>query len=340
MLNRKIELKIIVILTIIVFGSLGWNSNVVSAEKKIILKMAHHATVGGLYDNTSKKFAELLQEKTKGRVEVQIFPAAQLGAEREVIDGLHLGTHDIGVVGDALMDRYQPFMDIGTLPYLFTSWKAVDRWYNGPGGERIKKLLLEKSNIRLLDFIYLGFRDMLFVGKKIVHLSELKGLKMRAPESWAWLRMYELLGAKATPITWSEVYTALQTKVVDGMDSPQQLIIDMKFYEVTKHVLLTHNMFSTETISINNNLYNRLPADIRKAIDESAKEATEYMNWKVTYATQEDLIPKLKKLGLTVSNPTPSLDAWKKAVLPQHDEWAKKRGPIARELLEMAHKIK
>ncbi|MHA2314767.1 MAG: TRAP transporter substrate-binding protein [Candidatus Hermodarchaeia archaeon] len=339
MLGYKIALKLMVILAAIAFAFLGWQSNAVSAEK-IVVKMGHHHAVGGTVDQAANKFRDVLKEKTKGKVEVQVFPGAQLGQEKEAIDGINLGTIDASIVSESLMDTYQPFMALDALPFLFTSWKHVDKSLNGPVGERMAKLMLEKSKIRILRFLMLGFRDMLFVRKRITHLSEMKGLKMRAPEAWAWIRMYQLLGSKPTPITWGEVYTALQNKVVEGMDSPLSMVIDMKFFEVSKHVLLTKSMFSSISLVMNNDFYNRLPDDIKKAVDESAKEAIDYVNWEVSHKAELAAVEKLKKLGLTVDHAKPSREAWEKAVRPQHEEFAKKKGPMAKELLEMTYKLK
>ena len=161
-----------------------------------------------------------------------------------------------------------------------------------------------------------------------------------APEAWAWIRMYQLLGANPTPITWGEVYTALQTKVVDGMDCPTQMILDMKFYEVAKHVLLVKNMFSSISLIMNNGFYNGLPNDIKKAVNESAKEAIDYINWEVSYKLELKAVDKLKKLGLTVDYAKPNREAWEKNVIPQHEEFAKQKGPMAKELLEMVYKLK
>lgn len=339
MMDKKIEVKVMVILVIVAFGFLGWNSSAASAEK-IIVKMGHHHAVGGIVDKTAHKFREVLKEKTKGRVEVQVFPGAQLGQEKEAIDGINLGTIDASIVSESLMDTYQPFMALDALPFLFSSWKHVDRSLNGPVGERMAELMLEKSNIRIHRYLLLGFRDMLFVRKRIVNLSEMRGLKMRAPEAWAWIRMYQLLGSKPTPITWGEVYTALQNKVVEGMDCPLSMVIDMKFYEATKHVLLTKSMFSSLSLVMNNGFYNRLPNDMKKAVNESSKEALDYINWEISYKAEMGAVEKLKKLGLTVDHPKPNREAWEKAVKPQHEEFAKKKGPMAKELIEMVYKLK
>jgi tripartite ATP-independent transporter DctP family solute receptor len=316
----------------ILLGS-GW---VLGAEK-VVIKLGHHHTPRGIVDQAANKFKEVISAKSHGAIEVQVFPAGQLGQEMEAIDGVHLGTIDMSIVSPGLMGKYHPVMGLDALPYLFTDWKHSDRALNGPVGEKIVELMLKRSNIHILRFLHLGFRDMLFVDKKIETVEQMRGLKMRAPEAWAWIRMYELLGSKPTPITWGEVYSGLGTGIVDGMDSPPQMMLDMKFFEVAKHVLKTNCMFSTITLVIHEKFYQRLPEASRKVLRDSAVEAIDNVNWNVSYPAEQAAYEKLKDRGLTVSETdrTP----WRKKVLPQHEEYAKLRGPEAKELIDMVYKL-
>ncbi|MBI2113962.1 MAG: TRAP transporter substrate-binding protein [candidate division NC10 bacterium] len=227
---RKLWMVIVGMVLILWIG--GW----AVAGEKVVIKLGHHHAPGGVVDQTANKFKDVIRAKSGGTIEVQVFPGAQLGQEMEAIDGVHLGTVDMSIVSPSLMGKYHPAMGLDALPYLFDDWKHVDRALNGPVGAKMAELMLKRSNIRILRFLHLGFRDMLFVEKKIESADQMRGLKMRSPEAWAWIRMYELLGSKPTPITWGEVYSALQTKVVEGVDAPPQMFLDMKFFEVSDHI--------------------------------------------------------------------------------------------------------
>jgi tripartite ATP-independent transporter DctP family solute receptor len=331
-MRRKLH-AIILGLVVILWGS-GW----AFAAEKVVIKLAHHHAPRGTVDQTANKFKEVIRAKSGGAIEVQVFPGGQLGQEMELIDGVHMGTIDMSIVSPSLMaNKYHPAMVLDALPYLFLSWKHVNQTLNGPVGEKCTNLMLKRSDIRFLRYLLVGFRDMLFVDKKIETVDQIRGLKMRAPEAWPWIRMYELLGAKATPITWGEIYTALQTKVVDGMDAPPQSFLDMKFYEVAKYVLKTNSMFGPVVLVINEKLYQRLPESSRKVIQDSALEAVDYVSWNVAYPAEEAAYLKLKDLGLTISETDRT--AWRKKVLPQHEEYANQRGPEAKELLEIVYKL-
>ncbi len=327
------KLWISILGVLLVLGIGGW----AAAGENVVIKLGHHHAPGGIVDQAANKFKDVVRAKSGGTVEVQVFPGAQLGQEMEAIDGVHLGTMDMSLVSPGLMGKYHPAMGLDALPYLFNDWKHADRALNGPVGEKIIELMLKRSNIRILRFLHLGFRDMLFVDKKVDAVDQVNGFKMRAPEAWAWIRMYELLGARPTPVTWGEVYSALQTKVVDGMDAPPQMFLDMKFFEVAKHVLKTNSMFSVLTLVVNEKFYQRLPEASRKILRDSAVEAVDNINWNVSYPAEQAAYAKLKERGLTVSDT--DRKAWRQKVLPQHEEFAKQKGPEAKELLDMVYKL-
>ncbi len=328
---RKLWMVIVGMVLILWFD--GW----AVAGEKVVIKLGHHHAPGGVVDQTANKFKDVIRAKSGGTIEVQVFPGAQLGQEMEAIDGVHLGTVDMSIVSPSLMGKYHPAMGLDALPYLFDDWKHVDRALNGPVGAKMAELMLKRSNIRILRFLHLGFRDMLFVEKKIESADQMRGLKMRSPEAWAWIRMYELLGSKPTPITWGEVYSALQTKVVEGVDAPPQMFLDMKFFEVSKHLLKTNSMFAVLTMVVNDKFYQRLPGASRKVLGDSAVEAVDHINWNVANPAEQAAYQKLKERGITVSET--DRKAWRTRVLSQHEEFVKQKGPEAKELLDMVYKL-
>src|SRR5207244_11971224 len=117
------------------------------------------------------------------------------------------------------------------------------------------------TGTQVLGYIHLGFRDMLFRGAAIRDAAAIKGVKMRSPEATMWFRMFELLGARPTPVTWGEVYTAMQTGVADGLESPGMAALDMKFNEVVKSLVRTHHMFASMGILVNSTRLAALPKD-------------------------------------------------------------------------------
>lgn len=301
--------------------------------QKVVIKLGHHHLANGQVDNFAKKFGEILAQKTNGQAEVQIFPGAQLGQEGEAVEGIHLGSLQMTIGSSPFLDKYVREMGVEQLPFLFDDWDHAMRCLKGPVGEELTKRLLERSNVKALGWMSIGWRHMLFREKQVDSLEGMKGLKMRAPQSWIYVKMFESLGSKPTTITWGEAYTALQTGVVDGMETPLQSGIDMKFAEVAKHWLLTSHMFSSITHMVNKNFFNGLPANVQKAIVEASKEAIDW-NDKKTIEDEKTAVDVLKsKYGNTFRDPK-DREAFRKAVQPMYQEFAKDR-PGATSIIDL-----
>ncbi len=306
--------------------------------QKVVIKLGHHHLANGQVDNFAKKFAELVAQKTNGQAEVQVFPGAQLGQEGEAVEGIHLGTLQMTIGSSPFLDKYSREQGVEQLPFLFDDWDHAQRAMKGPVAAELAKRLYEKSNVKALGWMSIGWRHMLFRDKVVDSLEGMKGMKMRSPQTETYVKMFESLGAKPTTITWGEAYTALQTGVVEGMETPLQSGIDMKFAEVAKHWLLTGHMFSSITHMVNKNFFNGLPANVQKAIEDASKEAIEWSD-QITIKDEQTAIDTLKsKYGNTFREPKDK-EAFRKAVLPMQEAFAKDR-PGAKDILDMVNSLR
>jgi tripartite ATP-independent transporter DctP family solute receptor len=307
----------------------------VSAQDKLVMKLGHHHNVGGIVDNYAKHFSQVMAQKTNGRVDVQVFAGGQLGQEGEAVEGVHLGTLQMTIGSSPFLDKYVKEMGTEQLPYLFDSWEHADRALNGPVGEELTKRLLERSNVRLLSFFPFGFRDMFFRDKPVTSLKQLKGMKMRAPQAVIYIRMFELLGARPTTVTWGEFYTALQTGLVEGGEAPPTAGLDMKFNEVSKYWLDTNHMFASINHMVNKRFFDGLPRDVQVAVQGTAKEtATEITRQARTL--DAEAVKTLKAKGVQYLEPE-NREEWRKAVQPFYAEYTKDR-PGAKSIIEMIQK--
>jgi TRAP-type transport system periplasmic protein len=308
-----------------------------TAQDKIVIKLGHHHNVGGIVDYYAKHFSKVMADKTRGRVDVQVFPGAQLGQEGEAVEGVHLGTLQMTIGSSPFLDKYVKEMGTEQLPYLFDSWEHADRALNGPVGEELGKRLLERSNVRLLSFFPFGFRDMFFRDKPVTALQQLKGMKMRAPQAVIYIRMFELLGARPTTVTWGEFYTALQTGLVEGGESPPSAGLDMKFNEVSKYWLDTNHMFASINHMVNKRFFDGLPKDVQTAVlaaaRDTASEATRHAR-----GQDAEAVKNLKAKGIQYLEPE-NRDEWRKAVQPFYAEYTKDR-PGAKSIIELIQKTK
>ncbi len=295
----------------------------VNAEEKIILKLGHHHSVGGQVDNLSNKFKELAEEKSNGRLEITVFPGAQLGQEKEALEGVLMGTLQLTIVTSSFFANIADGFGLDALPFMFDGFEHMDEVItNSDVGKELEKNLIEKGG-RILGWFTPGSRSMLLVEKEVKTLEEMKGLKMRSPENQIWIEMFRSLGSRPTPITWGEAYTALQTGVVDGMESPIAMTIDMKFYEVIKYIFLTNHMWGVMNFIINETVFENLPKDMQEVVISAGKEAVNYANQQ-SIKEQKEATEWLKNYGIKfIEISKEEQEKFKEAVVPMIDKWAK-----------------
>jgi len=247
--------------------------SVQAADQPIILKLAH-ADATDVF--TSRKhaqcmiFANLVNARSGGRIEVQVYGAGALGAEREYVEAVMAGTVQAGIASGVL-GGFLPEAMVTDIPYLFPSasiaWKVLD----GPFGAKLSKLMLEKTGLRNLAFAEVGFRHFTNDVRPIKSPADVKGLKIRVQENPLYLNMIKGLGGNPTPIAWTECYTALQTGVVDGHENPISSTVFAKIYEVQKYLTLDGHVYGVDWFVMNNKFFESLPEDLRYIIVDCAK---------------------------------------------------------------------
>lgn len=299
-------------------------------------RMGHHHAVGGTVDQTANKFAELVAERTGGDVRVQVFPAAQLGQEREAYDLLNQGAIDITITSTGILDKVYPPIAVTSLPFIFKSWDHAMGAFHGQFGQDLADGVREASNTEVLAYIGLGFRDLLFRDEPVTAVSGMEGVKMRSPESMVWIRMFELLGARPTPVTWGEVYTAMQTGVAAGLDSPAMAALDMKFDEVSESLVRTGHMFGAMLIAMNEDRFNALSPENQGIIKQAAVDAAAWADETISIPGEEKAYSLLEEKGVTVV-PAEDPSAWAAAMRPLWDEVAE-RAPGSDHYIELLEK--
>lgn len=270
------------------------------AGKVYELKLGHNVTVDSEVDKGAKKFKELVEAKTNGRVKVTVFPSAQLGSEIDMVKNMGMGAIDIVIPGDGAFGTYLPEYQGLVLPFLIGSLDHMDRVYNGEIGAEIDKILKEKVKSRMLAVWHRGPRN-LTANKEVLSPNDLKGMKLRVTTIPLVVDSWKAIGANPTPIAFGELFVALQQGTVDAQENPLDLIYTSKFYEVQKNVMLTEHTYSPWLFLVNNDVYEGFPDDIRKQFDEAVKEATAYQN-QLVKDSQEEYKKKLQENGMKIVN--------------------------------------
>lgn len=297
------------------------------------IRMAHHHAVGGMIDQTANKFAELVQEKTNGAVNVQIIPGGQLGQERELFDLLNNDGIDATITSLGHMDSYWGPITVTSYPFAFNDWDHARNALEGEFGQRIKEGISAHSKAEIVGWLEVGFRDLIFRGEPVTTLAGMQGLNMRSAESQTWIRMYELMGARPTPVTWGEIYISMQTGVLQGFDSPAFAALDMKFNEVTNSLVKTNQMFAIMAIVVHENALARLSDEHREAVVAAGAEAGAFINDTVLRPGADMAYAKMEELGMVVEAPE-NPDEWREAMRPLWDELSAQH-PGSDELLQV-----
>ena len=286
------------------------------------LRLAHHHPVGGAVDQAAKKFAELTREKTSGALTIQVFPAAQLGQEREAFDLVEQGGLDISITTTSFLDKVYPAVAVTTMPFVFRDWDHARAAYSGEFGELIRSSVSAASTIEVLAYYGIGFRQFFFTADEpATTVAQMNGLKMRSPENYSYVRMFELLGARPTPITFGEVYTAMQTGVAQGFESPAGVVLDSKLNEVAGSALQTNHMFTAMVFAMNENSLARLPQEQQALLQEAAREATQWAETEITIPAEAATMVTFSEGGMVIAQPAVP-EEWPAAVKPMVDELA------------------
>ncbi len=285
----------------ILMGLLPW-SVATGAEKTIVIKLAHvhvpeHPTSVGCL-----RFAKLMEERTNGRVKVEVYPGSQMGNERELYEALMMGTLEMGTISTSTIASFTRESGVWDLPYLFRDSGHAYRVMDGPIGKKVDKIALEKTGVRFIGYFENGWRHMTNKVRPINKPEDLNGLKIRAMTAPVMIETIRALGANPVPIAWGETYLALQQGVADGQENPHVNTFGAKLYEVQKYVSLTGHVYNPQVFSINDKFYQSLPADIQQLILKTATEVIDQAR-KESQALDSDFLKKLVEKGMIVNTP-------------------------------------
>ena len=293
-----------------------------AAAAPITLKLGHVAA-SDPKDNWQAgalKFAELVDQKTGGAVKVQVFPSSQLGNDRDMAEGMRLGSVDFSL-NAGVLSNFEPRMGLLEIPYIFRDVDHMRKALNGPVGEELASAL-QKSGIRVLGWWERGPRQ-LTSNKPVKGIADLKGMKVRVPEIPVSVDAWRAFGANPTPMAFGEVYSGLQQKVIDGQENPLAIISGSKLNEVQKYLVKTNHVYGYVALAMSEKTFQKLSPEHRNAIRDAAKEATAFEN-KLVWDNEQQLQKDLQAKGMQfVDVNTAEFEAAAKAV---HATYAQKLG--------------
>ena len=263
-----------------------------------------------------KYFSQKLKENTKGGIDLGVFPAGQLGAEREVTEQVKAGALEFAHVSAGFLGAFVPTIDVFNVPYLFRSHDHYWKMLSGPIGDGLKADV-EKWGARLSFYVDGGSRSFYNNTRPITKPEDLKGLKIRVMGSPVMIKTMQFLGASPTTTAYAEVYSALQTKVIDGAENSPNSVASMKHNEVAKFFSLNEHMKIPDIVLMSNVAWNKLDAAGKDAVKKSEGEAQAWV--RTEWARQEGLSLEACRKTMTI-NEVPDKSAFITAVLPLHTD--------------------
>lgn len=245
-----------------------------------VLKMAHVYTPGNIWYETAEAYAKAVEEKSGGKVKIQIAHSGSTGDWPSSIEGLKIGTNDIVLQSIGTLDRYNILPGIEAWPYLLRDVDHFKKVYYGPVGAEFMEEVAKKTSFRIIGAGYRGAR-WLTSNKPVANLADLQGLKMRVPPLKMYRMTWDLLGASTVPMGPAELFTSLQQGVVDGQENPLEYVQFTKFYEVQKYGIDTRHVIGAMTWIFSDARFKRLPGDVQTLLKEEGERvmlaATEKM---------------------------------------------------------------
>jgi TRAP-type transport system periplasmic protein len=302
------------------------------AQQKKQIRISH-ATAGDLVidNHMSAWVIKNYINDFSDTLDAKVYPAGQLGDERAVVEGMQLGSGAAMMIGGtAIHNNFTKRLGVLDLPFLWRNYDHAHRVLDGKAGE-ILAAEHEKSGIKILGWTdSWGYRNVVTAKKEIKSAEDLKGLKIRTIQTPTYVAALNAMGANATPMAFGEVYTALQTGVLDGFEHSAPIILGNKLYEVSKHLVLTQHLFGATIMVYSKREWDRL-TDKERGVVQAAARLAQDVNRNLSEQRDREALTELKNRGMTITQI--DLEPFRKAAVPLQDKIAGEIG--ASDLLQI-----
>ncbi len=313
-----------VLILAVLLAMVCWAAAPVFAGEKIAVRVGHVNPPGDPSHDAWEFFKKTLEQKSNGRFAVSLYPAGQLGDERELIEQVKMGSVDLVTVNSAPLSLHFPKFDVFVLPYLFRDEPHLQRFVDGPVGQKLAEEFEKTTNIKLLAYWANGVRHMFLPKKAVVTPDDLRGVKVRVMNNEVYIGLFNALGAMPTPMAYGEVYTALSTGVIDAAENDTSGYLAMKFYEPAKYFSMTSHVVAVKIALGNPGFLSKIPADLRPVFDQVTKETRDWQRKRYAEQQAQDLAwMKANKIHV---NEVKDLSAFQAKVKPLWDKYAPKIG--------------
>lgn len=301
-----------------------------SANAQVEIKLGHVGEPGSLFQQSADEFAKRANAKLGNRGKVVVFGSSQLGGDKEMIQKLKLGTLDMALPSTVMSSEVDLF-GVFEMPYIVKDRAHMARIEKDIFWPKLEPEA-EKKGLRVLAVWENGYRHITNSKRPIKVPADLKGIKLRVPEGKWRVKMFQAYDANPSPMKFSELFTALQTGVMDGQENPFTQIYSAKLQEVQKYLSLSGHVYTPAYLTVGTRKWEALPPDVRKVLEDTAKETQAWV-YEVAAKDDTDLLGKLKQAGMQVNDV--DQEAFVAASKPIYEEFGKEV-PGAKELIDRA----
>ncbi len=309
---------LLMVMSVVLMGCSGGDSTE-GAGEKVVLKLGHIQSENDLWHKGALKFKEEVESLSDGSMTVEIYPNSTLGGDRDMAEGMQMGTIDFALIAGVL-SNFEPSIQLLELPYLLENEEEYNKVIHGEVGQEIADRVLESSNIRILNWWDRGPRHIT-ASKPIETIKDLKGLKIRIPEIKAMEDTWNAMGAAPTTMAWNEVYTGLEQGTIEAQENPIPFIFGGRIHEVQKYLSLTAHKYEYVTLAMSEKKFSKLTSEQQEIIQQAADAATEYENNMVKEETGK-ILEAMKEEGIQVVEP--NVTEFAEAAKAAHENFAKK----------------
>ena len=289
----------------------------------VTLRLAHVVNEQDGFHIAALKFEELVEERTAGKVDVEIYPNASLGDERTLLEGMQIGTVDMGVITNGPVANFVEEMAVFELPFLFPSNEAAYAVLDGPIGQELLDKLSE-VNLKGLAYAERGFRNLTNSERAVNSPADLDGLRIRVMENPVYTDTFRELGANAIPMAWTEALTAMQQGTIDGQENPVNVIHSFELNETQAHMTLSRHTYAPAIFVMGLPVWSQLPEAAQSVIEDAAQQAAEHER-QMNAEMEADQLAALREAGMQI-NDSPDLGAFQQAVAPVYEKYGEQFG--------------
>jgi TRAP-type transport system periplasmic protein len=288
------------------------------AQQPVVIRLGHVGFPGSLFDLSGQKFAQEVNQALKGKVEVRVFHSSQLGSDEAMIKGIRVSAPEMQIpstVMSTVDQRYGVF----EMPYLIVSREHMKKAAENPAVQKALFEPLPARGIRVLGVWENGFRHITNNVRPIQRPDDLKGIKLRVPGGVWRVKMFQAYGANPSPMPFAEVYSALQSGVMDGQENPFSQISSARFQEVQKFLSLTGHVYTPAFLIVSEDFWKRLPKDVQDTLTRIARETGDFARSEGARLDRE----LQSKLAPPMKSNEPDKEAFIKASAGVYEEFGK-----------------